>query len=88
MKMIAALIAGLVLGMTGTALGQTSFWKRSSPGVYYCQGINASVSCRSEAYTPRYSILLSRGKLFVAFRNNVLFVCETRYTPKGCTDFR
>lgn len=88
MKILAAFIAGVVLAVSGTAIAQISYWKRSSPGVYFCQGIRASVSCRSESYQPRYSILLTRGKLFVAFRGNVVFVCETRYTTEGCTDFR
>lgn len=47
---IAALIAGLVLGISGTAVAATAvYWEKSGNG-YHCQGINSGVSCDSGGY--------------------------------------
>jgi hypothetical protein len=48
-RTIAALIAGLVLGITGTAVAAGGYWAEGGSG-YKCEGITSGVSCNSGLY--------------------------------------
>jgi hypothetical protein len=64
------------------------YWSKSSPRVYRCEGARSAVSCRSDAYRPRYSVLVSKGRVYLSFNGSVLVTCETAYRPaSNCEDF-
>jgi hypothetical protein len=49
-RTIAALIAGLVLGISGTAVAATAvYWEKNGNG-YRCQGISSGVTCNAGYY--------------------------------------
>jgi hypothetical protein len=50
-KLIAGVVAGLVLGVTGTGIAATQggYWSEGGTG-YKCEGIAAGVTCKSGGY--------------------------------------
>ncbi len=92
-RTIAALVAGLVLGGTGTAVAASQFWAKSWPGVARCESatsptLGVVVACQSKAYTPAYSFSISRRAVTLGFNGKLIFNCYTRYTPPRCQDNR
>jgi hypothetical protein len=73
-RTLATLLAGIAIGAAVVAAPALSsshstkagslYWSKSSPRVYRCEGANSAVSCRSDAYRPRYSVLVSKGRVY------------------------
>lgn len=84
-KTLAALVAGLVLGGTGTAIAGTSlYWERSGND-YHCEGIATGFRCSSGGFkvgTTKDFLYISRGSA----RNGPVFACQKWKSWTACIE--
>jgi hypothetical protein len=88
-RTLAGLLVGLMLGTTGTiAAAPQSYWRHALPGVYTCTGAGRYAKCRTERYTPRYSVIVAPKAIGLYFNGEGIFYCNTGYRPGRCGDLR
>lgn len=82
-RTIAAIIAGLLIGTTGTAIAATTsgFWQQSGNS-YSCQGSPRSVSCKETGWKTNYSIAFTPNYVIVSFGSRVIFGCDRPKQPQ------
>lgn len=80
-RTIAALIAGLVLGITGTAVAaQNYYWSEKGTG-YKCEGITGGVHCNAG----NYQVGVTRDFVYVQNRyTKETFGCRKRARWSTC----
>lgn len=61
---VAALVAGVILGTTGTGVAAQSYWSERGTG-YRCEGIDSGMACHSSGFqigiTPDF-LYIKKGK--------------------------
>jgi hypothetical protein len=81
MKVLAALLAGLALGTTGTALAAQSYWQQRGPD-YVCRGVTAGVICRSGGS----EVGITHDYLYVA-RGTQMYACHKCQAFERCARY-
>jgi hypothetical protein len=85
---LVALIVGLLVGSTGTAIGAAAVWYRSAPS-YICRGFQQAAWCKLRR-TP-YEAFVTRGQISIVDTRykDVIFGCSPGFDPlNDCNDFR
>lgn len=80
-KILAALIAGIVFGSTGLALGQ-GYWAERGR-TYSCKGYSQAVFCTETNWQTNYKTAIFPGRVTVSYGRRVIFGCERGYLPYG-----
>jgi hypothetical protein len=83
-KIIAALIAGIVLGTAGVGIAATSgYWTGNGVG-YRCEGTSSGAICDQTGYTT-----LVKGNSITIFKGeDPIFTCNRGRSIKACSDYR
>lgn len=79
MKVIAALVAGIVLGSAGLA-GAQSYWDGKG-STYSCKGGPVSVFCTETGWKRNYKTAIIPSIVTVSYGQRVIFSCKRRETP-------
>jgi hypothetical protein len=88
-KLIAGLVAGIVLGSTSVGIAATtSYWDGHGAG-YKCEGTATGAICQHTRYGTKYGVLV-QGKQMAVFvgKNSPIFSCMQGKGVYACTDFR
>jgi hypothetical protein len=83
---LAAVLVGVVLGTTGTALAGTTYYWEERGNTYRCQGSERSVFCKETIWQRNYEVSIIPGWVSVAYGGHAIFGCKRALLPRGnCT---
>lgn len=87
-KIIASIIAGIVLGSTSVGIAASqNYWKNGGK-TYTCTGSTVSVFCKETNWKTGYEVAIMPSRIAVYFGSNPVFACNRKQTPQfNCESF-
>jgi len=87
-KLIAGLVAGLILGSASVAGATTSwtYWVRGGSS-YTCTGIDSGVLCKERSWSGLYGVSITKDYVGITRRGHALSGCKRGYEDAATACF-
>ena len=80
-RIVAALLAGIVIGSVGMASAAPQW--RSGGRTYSCLGSNVSVFCKETNYRLNYEVAIFPSLVTVSYGSKIIYSCKRKSQPQG-----